>query len=59
MSIVCDSIFRCEGWESSYYPIKSAVEYCYTKGMLEHIKPYKFCPWCGREIKWDPDPKEV
>jgi len=36
--VVCDSVFRCEGWEK-YYPKWSSV--CMT---------YKFCPWCGKEI---------
>jgi len=45
---VCDAIFKCEGWEiglrfSSHFSMM-------LKGINFTGLPFKFCPWCGKEI---------
>lgn len=58
MPIVCDRFFFCDSWKKSYRQINEALlrfrllssEPCEP---IEPIVPFKFCPWCGKEIKWD------
>ncbi len=47
MPYVCDSMNECPGWEKSY------------RLLNEIVVPFKFCPWCGKKIKWDISKKEV
>jgi len=38
---VCDSFYRCEGWEKN-------LKY------IEHVAGlFKYCPFCGKKITWD------
>ena len=39
--LVCDSINRCEMWERMYSPD------------IVLFNTFKFCPFCGKKIKWD------
>jgi len=53
---VCDRIFECDGWKKSYRQINDAI---ILKLRLSSDKPcgaivpFRFCPWCGQEIKWE------
>ena len=45
--MVCDRINECEGWKKH--------SNLYIHGGIIKINGlhFKFCPWCGKEIKWD------
>ena len=53
-TVVCDKIFECPGWEKSYRQLNDAVVFCHTQTAAPKYTgvPFKFCPWCGKEIKW-------
>jgi tRNA A37 methylthiotransferase MiaB len=38
--IVCDSTMKCPGWEKHSYIVVYA-----------NVQEWKYCPWCGKEIK--------
>lgn len=44
-SIVCDSVMRCEGWKQWAHLINPKY--------IGFKKSFKFCPCCGKEIKWE------
>jgi hypothetical protein len=49
---VCDSVMRCRGWKD--FTIKLRWVSTLTAEYMELIQAtFKFCPWCGKEIKWD------
>jgi len=54
MSLVCDSIFECPGWEKSYSKLKEIID----EGKPYTGESFIFCPWCGKQINynlWDRD----
>jgi len=55
MTIVCDKFYECDGWEKSYRQLNDAIAFCYnhSAGPKYSGVPFKFCPWCGKEIDWD------
>jgi len=47
--IVCDSINRCKGWQKSYRSIYEAF-----LSSKHQILPFKYCPYCGKDIRSKP-----
>lgn len=54
MPTVCDRLNECEGWEKSYRQINDAIIFCHSHSVAPKYYgvPFKFCPWCSKEIKW-------
>jgi len=58
---VCDSMFKCDGWleldkrikQSRDKPNQVMKDIGDLLSSLRGI--FKFCPWCGKEIKWERD----
>lgn len=50
--MVCDTDFRCPGWEEGMRQINDALNFC--EDIFDAPKyrgpVIKFCPWCGKEI---------
>lgn len=51
ISPVCDAIFKCQGWESSYDQIIDIMDFSKIHGMAYTGKEFFFCPWCGKKLK--------
>ena len=54
MSLVCDSILECPGWEKSYSKLKEIID----EGKPYTGESFIFCPWCGKMVNynmWDRD----
>ena len=56
--IVCDSFFRCEGWQENttipQYNQKFSRDKAIQRVIIDVlVESFKFCPWCGKEIKWN------
>ena len=48
---VCDSLFRCDGWERSMKQITDCQTFmAITRDVKYTGLPFKYCPWCGKEI---------
>lgn len=52
---VCDSIARCAGWKKSMAQINLFQEFLASINQRAEYtgSKFKFCPWCGKEIKWE------
>jgi len=50
--VVCDSSFKCSGWEEGMEQIEAAQIFCsnHSAGPKYTAPVFKFCPWCGKEI---------
>jgi len=49
---VCDSDFKCPGWEAGMAQIEAAQIFCTNQSARPRYtaKTFKYCPWCGKEI---------
>jgi len=49
---VCDSAFKCPGWEKGMEQIGAAQMFCSVHlGAPKYTAPaFKFCPWCGKKV---------
>ena len=63
MPVVCDSIHECEGWETGWQLVANLISQHAVKIMFKDgnrrfnegdlpIKPFMFCPWCGKRLNW-------
>jgi len=53
--IVCDSLNKCKGWEKSYKRLSDSIEFfdkCFG-GPYTGL-PFRYCPYCGKEITEKP-----
>jgi len=52
-ALVCDADFKCWGWEEGMEQIEAAQIFCsnHSAGPKYTAPVFKFCPWCGKEIK--------
>jgi len=55
---VCEMKCNCDGWKDSEPQIYGAQVLACTHGMPYTGARFKYCPWCGKELKSDDEVDE-
>jgi hypothetical protein len=43
----------CDGWKTGSPELRSFTVLAWTHGVKYTAPPFKFCPWCGKELAYN------